>query len=61
MITEITANPDNITKVLYDELEKQVDLDILVHVEQIIWNHSPIRFLKEYMKQNQYRIFNVSH
>lgn len=49
MITQIyigTQFPDLIS----EDLELKVDLDLLVHVEQIIWNRSEGRELKIHIK-----------
>lgn len=58
MITKLYVSVD-ITQDLFNSLITKCDLDVAVHAEQIIWNRSPARFFKEYMKTNQQILFGT--
>jgi hypothetical protein len=49
MITQIYTSTQ-FPELISEDLELKVDLDLLVHVEQIIWNRSDARELKLHLK-----------
>jgi len=49
MITQIFTGTQ-FPELISEDLELKVDLDLLVHVEQIIWNRSEGRELKLHLK-----------
>lgn len=58
MITKLYVSED-VTQDLFDSLIKKCDLDVALHAEHVIWNRSPVRFFKEYMKTNQQILFGT--
>jgi plasmid maintenance system antidote protein VapI len=58
MITKIYKSVD-ISKQIFIDLESKYDLDVLLHVENAIWNNSQSYILKDYLKRNQQMLFGT--
>lgn len=48
----------NFPEIISEDLESKVELDLLVHVEQTIWNRSDSRELKIHLKSMAVQLFD---